>query len=239
MSSVRIIIIGDEILSGKFADENTPWLIQECNKHHLQITGIAIIPDEIHTIASHVRDAAQNATYVITTGGIGPTHDDRTMKGIAMAFDTELTESPELAHLIKKKVGEHPAALRMALVPKNYSLWDCGENRFPQLVVENVFVFPGVPKFLKIKFQAIVGRWKGKRKIRVQIPLLVRESTIAIKLEEIQNGNVSVEIGSYPRFEETPMHTIITVDGFNEESVRNVEGLLRSEFKEWLFPSDQ
>ena len=119
MSSVRIIIIGDEILSGKFVDENTPWLIQECNKNHLQITGISIIPDQIHTIASHVREASKNATYVITTGGVGPTHDDLTMKGIAKAFDTELVESPELAELIRAKVGENKAAMRMARVPRN------------------------------------------------------------------------------------------------------------------------
>ena len=123
----------------------------------------------------------------------------------------------------------------MAMVPRNYSLWDCGEKLFPQLVVENVFVFPGVPKFLKLKFQAIVGRWKGKPKIRKQIPLLVRESTIAIQLEEIQNLHPNVEVGSYPRFEEIPIHTIITVDGFDEKHVHIAETQIRTEFQQWLF----
>ena len=234
MSTVRIIIIGSEILSGKFVDENTPWLIQKCKHHHLEITGVSIIPDDVETIAHHVRKASQEATYVITTGGVGPTHDDMTMKAIAHAFDCDLVESPELASLIKKHINSSESALRMALVPQNYVLWDCGEKMFPQVVVDNVFIFPGVPSYLQKKFSVVVEKWKGREKYYEQVALLTYESPIAKDLEEIQNEFPGVDIGSYPRLEETPHHTIITVDGYNASMVQQVKELITDRFAEFL-----
>jgi len=234
MSTVRIIIIGNEILTGKFVDENTPYLIKECNKHKLEIEEISIIRDDIDLIAHHVREASKRSTYVITTGGVGPTHDDMTMKGVAKAFGTDLVEAPELSALIKKHIGDNPAALRMALVPKNYTLWDCGEKLFPQVVVENVFVFPGIPKLMAKKFQAVVKNWTGAEKIHRKINLNTYESIIALRLEEIQTAHPSVEIGSYPRYDEAPVTLILTIDGTDEESINIVDREIRTSFAQYI-----
>ena len=235
MSTVRIIIIGDEILSGKFKDENTPWLIQTCKNHDLKITGISIIPDDVHTIAKHVKEASEKAQYVITTGGVGPTHDDKTIESIAMAFGVPLVESPELLERIKEYAKENEALWRMAIVPQNYHLIDCGEGNFPQLVVENVYVFPGVPKFLKHKLNLIIDQWEGIKIERRKVELTIRESLIAIQLESIQNSNMDVDIGSYPRYDDGPINTIITIDGENKSRVRTVEKLVRTSFDQWIY----
>ena len=230
MSTVRIIIIGSEILSGKFVDENTPWLIQKCKQHHLEITGVCIIPDDIETISRQIKKDAQEATYVITTGGVGPTHDDMTMLAVARAFGTELVESPELSQLIRKYIGPSESALKMALVPRDYILWDCGDMMFPQVVVHNVFIFPGVPSYLQKKFSVVVKKWTGRKKTNEQVPLLTYESPIAKGLEEIQNSYPEVNIGSYPRLEEIPHHTIITIDGYEESVVQKVKSIIEKRF---------
>ena len=234
MSTVRIIIIGDEILSGKFTDENTPWLIRICREHNLQITGIAIIPDDIDIIAQHVRDASGSATYVITTGGVGPTHDDKTIEAVAKAFDVPLIESKQLADLIGGYAKGNKALLRMAIVPENYRLLDCEEGNFPQLVVENVYIFPGVPKFLQKKLSLIIHQWEGKKIHRTKVELTVRESLIAIELEKIQNDNTDVDIGSYPRYDASEINTIITIDGENELRVHQTRDHIKASFQEWL-----
>jgi len=234
MSTVRIIIIGNEILSGKFVDENTPYLIQECKKRDLHIEEITIIQDDVETIARHVKHASKKSTYVITTGGVGPTHDDLTMKGIAKAFDTELIESPELLTLITTHIGDNPGARRMALVPKNYTLWDCGPKLFPQVVVENVFIFPGIPKLMKRKFEAIVQHWKGEHTIRKQIHLNTYESDIAVELERLQRKHPKVEIGSYPRYHEAPITLIITIDGKDQVAVAESAADIRRIFSQYL-----
>ena len=234
MSTVRIIIIGDEILSGKFTDENTPWLIRTCREHDLQITGISIIPDDIDIIAQHVQDASRNAKYVITTGGVGPTHDDKTMEGVAKAFDVPLIESKELVKLIDGYANGNKALLRMAIVPKNYKLLDCGEGNYPQLVVENVYIFPGVPKFVQRKLSLIIHQWESKKIHRTKVELTVRESLIAIELEEIQAQNTDVNIGSYPRYDDSMINTILTIDGEDQNRVEEISGIIKKAFGEWL-----
>ena len=237
MSTVRIIIIGDEILSGKFTDENTPWLIRTCREHNLQITGVSIIPDDVEIIATHVLDASQNAKYVITTGGVGPTHDDKTIEAVAKAFGVPLIESQELYRLINGYANGNTALLRMATVPQNYRLLDCGEGNFPQLVVENVYIFPGVPKFLQRKLSLIIHTWEGKTIHRTKVELTVRESLIAIELENIQKQNPDVDIGSYPRYDESIINTIITIDGENHSRVEETRASIRTAFQEWAIPT--
>ncbi|MEC7986578.1 MAG: molybdopterin-binding protein [Myxococcota bacterium] len=213
---VSIIIIGDEILSAKFKDENTPWLIQRCNEIGLQIRHIQIIPDELERISEAVRKASASSDFVITTGGVGPTHDDKTMEGIAKAFQCGLCTAPELATLIIEKIGNRPGPLRMALVPDIYTIWDEDNNLFPQVVVKNVIVLPGIPKLMRLKFNSIAHRLKGKKKHIQKIYLQARESDIAIRLAEIQNRYPNVDIGSYPRYPSEGYNLILTAEAFEE-----------------------
>ena len=102
MPTAAAIIIGDEILSGKFADENGPWLAIRCREIGLDLTRISIISDDIHVIAHEVRTCISLVDHVFTSGGVGPTHDDMTMAGVAAAFDVPLKRNNELAELVQQ-----------------------------------------------------------------------------------------------------------------------------------------
>ena len=150
MSTASIIIIGDEILANKFTDENTPYLLTRCAELHLEVLSVQIIPDNLERIAKTVRLESKRSTYVFTTGGVGPTHDDMTFEGVAKAFDLPLERHPTLVGLIDQYDSVGPvkeAAYRMADVPKGTELIPTSRG-FPQIKVQNVFIFPGVPKKL-------------------------------------------------------------------------------------------
>ena len=127
MPTAAAIIIGNEILSGKFSDENGPWLIEQCRKLGVDVIRVVVIPDDVERIAAEVRLAASLADHVFTTGGIGPTHDDTTMAGIATAFGVQLTRHPVLEELIRDRMsdGVNADALRMAVVPEGTELQCC------------------------------------------------------------------------------------------------------------------
>ncbi|MBM76392.1 MAG: hypothetical protein CMK59_13385 [Proteobacteria bacterium] len=234
MSSISIVIIGDEILNGTFQDENTPWLIQRAKELHLKITTVRIISDGLDEIAQVVAEESKRSDYVITTGGVGPTHDDLTMAGIARAFDVELFEHPTLAELIRDKMGESSGALRMAQVPKNTVLWPSAPNFFPQIVVQNVIIFPGVPKLMKIKFNAIAERFVGTPLAKDRLFLNVREADIAEELTDLDKELSNVVIGSYPRFDGGPVKVILTIQGLEEAEVTKAKARLAIAFTQHL-----
>ena len=238
MSQATIIIIGNEILSGKFKDENTPWLIDQCQKIGISILRVHIIPDKIDIIAQTVREASKCSTYVFTTGGVGPTHDDLTMKAIAKACDDTMVESPELRALIERYAGNSEGARRMALVPSTYALWDANGSLFPQVVVGNIIIFPGVPKIMQKKFLGIKHRLTGQKKYSKRLFLQAKESEIAIALEHIQNQYPTVEIGSYPRFDEA-IKLILTVESVNEDTMIQCWNQLKDAFKDFLYPDQK
>ena len=136
MPTAAAIIIGDEILSGKFDDENGPWLVRRCRTLGIDLKRISIISDEVETIADEVRRASSAFDFVFTTGGIGPTHDDLTLEGVARAFGVALYEHPDLADMIKTRMGDaaNQDAMRMAMVPVGAELWRTAPKRFPVLV---------------------------------------------------------------------------------------------------------
>lgn len=235
MTTASIIIIGDEILSGKFRDENTPWLIDRCAELHIKVQSIQIIPDEIERIASTVREESKRSRYVFTTGGVGPTHDDLTFLGVATAFGQKLKRNEVLAGLIKawfKNPTED--AYLMAMIPEHSRLIPTTDRMFPQVVVENVYVFPGVPKLLKRKFNQCAGELEGKVVYRDKIGFMANETDIAGVLREIQEKNLDVSLGSYPRYGERPSLQL-TIDAYDEARVQEVRALLHAAFRELYF----
>ena len=215
MPSAVVIIIGNEILNGKFRDENSPWLASRCRELGIDLLRIHVIPDDIAVIAETVRNASRDAGYVFTTGGVGPTHDDMTMAGVAAAFGVELVRHPELERTLRAKMGERvtPAALRMAEVPDGAELWSNEGMRFPQVVVRNVLVFPGVPRLLRMKFDDIADRLGGGRIVHAdRLVTTAAETDIAATLGDAQNRYPTVDIGSYPQFDEKPYTVTVTLD---------------------------
>lgn len=225
MSSAAIIIIGNEILTGKFADENGPYLIRRLRDLGVDLVRLTVIPDVIEVIAREVREASAAVDHVFTTGGVGPTHDDLTMLGIAAAFDTPLERHPELAGIIEahmraraERDGEPlasaalDAALRMADIPAGAALWWDGPVRFPLVVARNVAIFPGVPELLRLKFEAVAARFTGAPLACRRVWTADGEPTIAARLTEASQRWPTVAIGSYPRFELVPPHVLVTLE---------------------------
>ena len=155
MPTVSVVIIGDEILSGKFADENGPYLIQRLRELGADLEHLAVVSDEVERIAEEVARCAARSDWVLTTGGVGPTHDDVTLEGIGLAVERPLHRHPELVALLERFGMElNEAALRMATVPVDSALiWE-GELGYPVLQVDNILVFPGVPRLMRAKFEA-------------------------------------------------------------------------------------
>jgi molybdenum cofactor synthesis domain-containing protein len=212
--TAAIVVIGDEILSAKVRDENSSWLALRLRALGIDLRRIVVVPDVVAAIADEVRVASASFDLVLTTGGVGPTHDDVTMAGIALAFGVPLERNPDLAEALAKSLsGLDEEALRMADLPAGAALWWEGAIRFPLVVVENVLVFPGVPKLLKLKFDGIAHRLeKGVPVATARLVTTARESDIALRLRQIQEAHPSVAIGSYPQFEREPFTVTITVD---------------------------
>ena len=220
MPSVAAIIIGDEILTGKFADENGPFLIRRLRDLGADLRHLAIISDEVGHIAHAVRHAADTFDRVITTGGVGPTHDDRTFEGIAAAFGVELEQREELVELIRRYgLPETEASLQMARVPVGAELlWGEGAS-FPVVCVGQVHVFPGVPKLLQAKFSDVAHRFAGERVRTVRLYTTQRETEIAALLGMVATEEAAVAIGSYPRFGEGNYRVIVTLESRDPEAL--------------------
>lgn len=233
MPTVGIIIIGDEILTGKFTDLNTPWLIHRCRELGLDVRRVAIIPDVVPLIAEEVALQSARFDHVFTTGGVGPTHDDVTMAGVAAAFGVTATPHPQLVEILRSKMGDacNEAALRMAEVPEGSDLWWDGDVIWPQVVLRNVVIFPGVPSLLQRKFNAISGRFQGVVMLHERLHTTARETEIALLLGQAQDRWPQVAIGSYPDLDR---HTVtVTLDSRDADAMAACAALLRAGLAAW------
>ena len=215
MADAAVIIIGAEILSGKFADENGPYLITRLRELGVDLGRIVVIPDDPRVIAEEVRNCSGRYRWVFSTGGVGPTHDDQTFPAIAAAFGVPVVRHPLLAGVIAEKFGDRvsDAAWRMAEVPEGAELWWDGNVLYPQVVMRNVVIFPGVPRLVRLKFEAVAHRFSGVPVSTRRLSTLREETEIAGTLSAAAERWPMVSIGSYPRFEENPHRVIVTMEG--------------------------
>jgi len=229
MPTAAVVIIGDEILSGKFEDANSPWLAQRCRGLGVDLVRIVTVPDVVDEIADEVRRCVDKADLVFTTGGVGPTHDDLTMAGIAQAFDLPLHRHPELEALVRAYLGDRISddALRMADVPAGSELlWD-GDVRFPLVRVGTVHIFPGVPGLLRLKFDAVAHYFAGEPVRSRRVTTTRSEPAIAGPLRALQDRFPAVSIGSYPQFERRPWTVTLTLDSRDPSELDVCEAALR------------
>ena len=231
MLTAAVIIIGNEILSGKYPDENGPFFIRRLRELGVGLRRIVVVPDQPMAIAEEVVRCSEACDLVFTTGGVGPTHDDITMESIALGFGVKATVHPELEAVLRSKVkGEiTKALLRMAVAPEGAELiWD-GEVSFPLVKLGKVFILPGVPHIMRLKFEAVAHRFKGIPLSTARVQTSERESSIAARLEEALERFPGVEIGSYPRLEEEPRHVVVTIEGPDAQVVSACRLWLREE----------
>lgn len=229
MPSVAVIVIGDEILSGKFADENGPFLIRRLREIGADLVRLVTITDGFDEIAEEVARCSALADRVITTGGVGPTHDDRTLEGVARAFGVSLERHPQLVQILESHgIPLNDAALRMATVPEGTELIETEGMRYPVLKVRNVYVFPGVPKLMQVKFEGIVDAFAGVPVHTARLFTDRSETAIAAALSACQDAHPTVSIGSYPRFGEGPWRVIVTLESRDEAALASAESVLRA-----------
>lgn len=199
-----VLVIGNEILTGRTADANLPFLGARFMAMGIQLREARILPDTRDAIIRTVRDVSQNFDYVITTGGIGPTHDDITAECVAAAFGVSLHEDPDARRRLENYYGAAnvtPARLRMARVPQGARLIDNPVSGAPGFQMGNVFVLAGVPKIMQAMFDGLGDRLKGGRPIKSRaITCQIPESILAEGLRAIAEKYTDLDFGSYPYF---------------------------------------
>ncbi len=228
MATAGILIIGNEILTGKVVDENSPYLCRELRALGVEVERIHTIPDVIETIAGEVKTFSQTYDYVFTSGGIGPTHDDLTIEGIAAAFGVPVEHSESIASRIERATGQPPneSQLKMAMVPEGSMLLDAGDLWFPLVIVENVYILPGVPELLRKKFESARERFRGVPFVLKRVYVKRRESDIAQTLHDILTEFPDLMLGSYPKIGVEAFHVLLTLESRDAGYVQRALDLL-------------
>jgi len=198
--TASVLIIGNEILSGKTQDANLQFMAEAFARLGIKLVEARVIRDEPDVIAAVVNELAARYTYVFTTGGIGPTHDDLTAASVANAFGVELVLDEDAAERLGRGSRElTPARLKMAMIPDGASLIDNPISHAPGFRIENVFVMAGIPRIARSMFAAIEHELKGGDPILSEsVDIFASEGDIAAPLDEIAKRHTEVEIGSYP-----------------------------------------
>lgn len=197
-----LIIIGNEILSGRTQDKNLAWIAKGLNEIGIALREVRVVPDIEPVIIDTVNTCRMGFTYVFTTGGIGPTHDDITSACIAKAFGVPLERNLQAAAILEKHYGReqlNEARLKMADIPAGAGLILNPVSAAPGFRIGNVYVMAGVPSIMQAMFAGIKGELKGGAKtLSLCVSTFVTEGVIAAQLSDIQKEHAQVDIGSYP-----------------------------------------
>lgn len=211
--TAAVFIIGNEILSGKVVDQNSPYLCKELRGLGVNVQRVVVIPDTPQVIGEEIR-ANRVFDLVFTTGGVGPTHDDVTMEGIALGVGRRTVQHPILEELLKKVYGSplNDAQRKLAEVPEGTELINTEGLRLPVLRYENIYIFPGIPELLQKKFSAIKERFKQPPFFLKKIFLKGREEQIATHLNDTLRCFPELLLGSYPRWSQQEYDIYLTLE---------------------------
>jgi molybdenum cofactor synthesis domain-containing protein len=202
-----LLIIGDEILSGRVQDRNTAQIAGWLNLQGIRLSEVRIVPDVLDRIVEAVNALRAANDYLFTTGGIGPTHDDITVDAIAAALGVEVEVHPKaraaLERYYESRGGVTEARLRMARVPAGADLIENKMSGAPGIRVGNIFILAGVPHIATLMLEALSGTLEGGRPlISETVGCWVPESEVAELLREVEGAHDGCQIGSYPFFRE-------------------------------------
>lgn len=204
MTTVAAVIIGNEVLSAKVTDANGALLITRLRERGARLVSMQFVPDEIDAIVEAVTLARRRATYVITSGGVGPTHDDVTVRAVALALGVQVVQLPEMVALIRAAHGSDPVApeaLRMADAPAGSVLLPTEEHRFPVLACGDLFLLPGVPQLFRVHLETVLKRLPSTPVVLRSMFLNAHESDIAAALDAAALAMPDVAFGSYPTWD--------------------------------------
>lgn len=232
-TGVAAIIIGNEVLTAKVVEANGSYLVRRCRERGVRLVSIHVIPDEVDCIVEAVGLARRRARYVVTSGGVGPTHDDVTVRAVALALGRKVVVSPRLVELLRAAWGAEeppPAALRMAQAPEGSELMESQDTRYPVLVCERVYMLPGVPEFFRVQLEAVLSQLPPNPVAIKVLYLRARESDIAQVLDAVALSMPQVSLGSYPTFDASLDYQVkVTVEHADPTQVELAASRLRAE----------
>lgn len=205
--TAALLVIGDEILSGRTQDKNVAQVAEWLNRQGIRLEEVRIVPDSESRIAGSVNELRQSYDYLFTTGGIGPTHDDLTVDSIATAFGVPVVIHPKARNILEQyyssRGGVTDARLRMARVPEGAELIPNPTSGAPGVRMDNVYIMAGVPGIAAAMLAALDGKLQGGRPmISATIGAYAAESEVADLLREAEAAHEGVAIGSYPFFKD-------------------------------------
>ena len=223
--NAAIVIIGNEILSGRTQDVNVVSISKWLNELGVKLEEVRVIPDIESSIVKTINDVRKKFNYIFTTGGIGPTHDDITSRSIAKVFNLSYGYHKEAYKILEKYYKPenfNEGRKKMAKLPEKALLIFNPSSGAPGFIVENVYCLPGVPSILKSMLGGINNKIKGGKKILSKtVSLMTVESTIAASLEVVQNKFKDVEIGSYPFFKQGKIGVSIVIRSTDKDLILN------------------
>lgn len=225
------VIIGNEVLSGKVADTNGAYLLKRFAQRGIPLSRLAMVPDEVDPIVDEVVRCLAMADLVVTSGGIGPTHDDVTVRSVALALGRRVVRLPELEALVRRHYGDAPprAALRLAEAPEGTRLTQGPGTWYPVLACGRVRMLPGVPQLFRTHLEVVVAEAPCQPRHVRTLFLATGEAEIAGALDRVALGMPSVAIGSYPEFDPSLGYRVrVTVEHASDAPVSEaVDRLVR------------
>jgi molybdenum cofactor synthesis domain-containing protein len=209
-----IILVGNEILSGKIVDANASYLCRELRTLGVEVRRITVIPDEVDLIAAEVARFSAEYDFVFTSGGVGPTHDDVTIEGVARAAGVRVVRHPALVALLEAYYKDvlTDAHLKMTEVPDGAELLVDAAVRFPTILMRNVYVLPGVPEIFRRKFDAIRERFRDEPIFLRNVFVRIGEGTLADHLNGLLRDYPDLLLGSYPEFSNPEYKVKVTLE---------------------------
>jgi molybdenum cofactor synthesis domain-containing protein len=224
--TAALVVIGDEILSGRTQDKNVAQLATWLNAQGIRLAEVRIVPDDHQRIGDTVNALRPEHDYVFTTGGIGPTHDDITVDAIAAAFGVPVVVHPEARKILEDYYRDRPgglteARLRMARVPEGAELLRNPSSGAPGVKIGNLFILAGVPHIAASMLEALTGTLEGgKPVVSVTVGARAPESDVADLLRETEEAHPGVAIGSYPFFKDSRYGANFVIRCEDEELAR-------------------
>lgn len=235
MKTACVVVIGNEVLSGKVEESNANYLSGEIHALGVSLRSIQVIPDVVEEIGTVVATASERYDFVFTTGGVGPTHDDVTLEGIAHGLGLGLERSVKFEKLVRGWYGDRFSddLLRMADLPEGSTLLWGDDIPIPVICCRNIYIFPGEPTLLRKKWQAVKDRFQDDPYFTRRIFITAGEEDVAVLLRGAAEAHPEAEIGSYPVYgRETDYRVQVIVESRSEEVTRQVSDYLAASMPE-------
>jgi molybdenum cofactor synthesis domain-containing protein len=236
--TAAIIVIGDEILSGRTKDKNIGWLAENLSAQGIQLVEARVIADNRQVIIDTVQNLSAAYDLVFTSGGIGPTHDDITTEAVAAAFDVPVIRHPEaerrlLAHYANTDLEFNAARQKMADIPDTAELIDNPLSAAPGFILGNVHVLPGVPSILQAMYEGLRSRLPGGVVMtRITVQCATGEGNIATILAAVESRYEGTSIGSYPWFKPGQFGTAVVVSGLDAKTTQKAAKDVETEVRQ-------